>query len=137
MIDKVAFARWVDSVPEQIRQDPLWKSDYYRLAVYFYELVWEDCDLLKRDYRGREIVKQLIRSAGSISANIEEAFGRGVGSADHTRILRIALGEARETRGWYLRARKLLSNDLFQSRLDLLGQIIALLVKTISNQRKS
>ena len=137
MIDKAAFAQWVDTVPEQIRQDPLWKSDYYRLAVYFYEWVWDDCEILRRDYRGREIAKQLIRSAGSIAANMEEAYGRGVNSADHTRVLRIALGEARETRGWYLRARKLLSEDLFQSRLDLLGQIIALLVKTIANQRKS
>jgi four helix bundle protein len=67
---------------------------------------------------------------------MEEAYGRGIGSADHVRILRIALGEARETQGWYLRARHLLSVDILEERLDVIGQIIALLVSSISTQSR-
>lgn len=104
--------------------------------MYLYDLVWEDCALLKKDFRGKEISRQLVRSAGSISANMEEAYGRGVGSADHRRILRIALGEARETKGWYLRSRHILTEEVMENRLDIIGQIIALLVKSISIQKK-
>jgi four helix bundle protein len=32
---------------------------------------------MKNDFRGKEICRQLIRSVGSISANIEEGYGRG------------------------------------------------------------
>ncbi len=89
--------------PNRLKSDPLWETVYYRKAEYLYDLAWRDCDLLYKDYRGRSIVSQLIRSAGSTSANLEEAYGRGVGTADYVRILRIAFGEARETQGWYFR----------------------------------
>ena len=114
------FENWVENVPSQLRQDPLWHSAYYRLSMYLYDQAWTDCEVLRRDYRGREIGQQLIRSAGSICGNLEEAYGRGVGSADYVRILRIALGEARETQGWYLRARHLLSKIVLDQRLDIL-----------------
>jgi len=65
-----------------------------------------DCDYLLKDPRGKKIAEQLIRSVGSISANIEEGYGRGYGK-DYAYRLRIALGEARETCGWYWKARKL------------------------------
>jgi four helix bundle protein len=93
------FDEWVEEAPIRLRKDPLWKSIYYRLAMYLYEIVWNDTAILNEDFRGREIARQLIRSAGSICANMEEAFGRGVGTPDHRRIMRIALGEARETQG--------------------------------------
>ena len=63
---------------------------------------------------------------------MEEAYGRKLGSADHRRILRISLGEARETKGWFLRARHILAGDVLESRLDILDQIISLLVNFIS-----
>jgi four helix bundle protein len=75
-------------------------------------------------------VWQLIESAGSISANIEEGYGRGFGK-DYARFLKTAIGSARETRGWYYRGRRLLSTEVLNHRLRLIGQIIALLVKTI------
>ena len=126
------FEEWVETVPVRLKSESLWKSKYYQLAMYLYELVWEDCKILNKDLRGREIAKQIIRSSGSICANIEEGFGRGVGTPDHSRILRIALGEARETKGWYFRSRKLLPEDLINHRLDIIGQVIALLVKAVS-----
>lgn len=105
--------------------------------MYLYELVWQDCELLKSDFRGREIVHQIIRSSGGICANMEEAYGRGIGTPDHIRVLRIALGEARETQGWYLRSRYILPADKLDKRLDIITQVISLLVKAISIQRRN
>jgi four helix bundle protein len=88
-----------------------------------------------RDRRGRPIVEQLIDSAGSISANIEEGYGRGYGKArDH--FLRIAVGSARETRGWYYRSRHLLSSTVIDHRMTLASEVIALLVTELNQQRR-
>jgi four helix bundle protein len=81
-----------------------------------YDLVWQDCDKLMIDRRGRAIIDQLIRSAGSISANMEEGYGRGYGK-EYAYFLRVSVGSARETKGWYWRAKHLLS----QAVLDHLG----------------
>lgn len=137
MEKELNFQEWEETVPERMRCDPLWKSAYYRFAMYLYDLAWRDCEILRRDFRGREIAGQLIRSAGSICANVEEAYGRGVGTLDYVRIIRIALGEARETEGWYYRSRFLLADDLLDRRLDTVSQVIALLVRNISATRKS
>ncbi|MGW8250458.1 MAG: four helix bundle protein [Anaerolineales bacterium] len=83
------------------------------------------------------MIRQLIRSSGGICGNIEEAYGRGIGTQDYIRILRIALGEARETQGWYFRARHCLPDELVEIRLGLIREVISLLVITISQQRKS
>jgi four helix bundle protein len=136
VMDEVSFEDWAKTIPDRLRIDPLWESIYYRKSMYLFDLVWNDCDILRKDYRGREIVGQLVRSSGSIFANAEEAFGRGVGTADYIRILRIALGEARETQGWYIRCRQILPWNIFESRSELITQIIAMLVTTISGHRK-
>lgn len=137
MAKDVAFEDWLVSLPVQVRSDPLWNSAYYRLAMYIYDLAWHDCDLLMKDLRGREVSRQLVRSIGSVSANIEEAYGRGIESADGLRILRIALGETREARGWYLRAKFLLPNARLNNRIDLLSGLIGMIVNIISNRRRS
>ncbi len=129
------FETWAAELPIHIKKQPLWKSRYYQMSMYLYDLVWEDYARLEKDVRGKEIARQMIRSAGSISANIEEAYGRGIGTKDHTRILRISLGEARETQGWYFRARHLLSEELLSQRLDIIDQVIALLITTINHNR--
>jgi four helix bundle protein len=117
--------------------DPLWQTICYRLAMYLYDLAWRDCVALKQDFRGNQIVSQLIRSTGGICANIEEAYGRGLGTADNVRIMRIALGEARETQGWYFRSRHILPRELIERRIDVVDQVIRLLVNSISRGRKA
>ena len=58
------------------------------------------------------VVKQLIRSADSIGANIAEGSGRGT-YQDNRRFVRTARGSLYETRHWLRRAfkRKLLRQD--------------------------
>jgi four helix bundle protein len=86
-------------------------------------------------HNGRSIAWQLVDSAGSIAANIEEGFGRGFGK-DYARFLRISLGSARETRGWYYRGRHALDPKVVAQRMVLADEIIAGLVKTADQQRR-
>jgi four helix bundle protein len=92
----MTLEEWLAQVPESIRRDPLWNFEVYPKALLLADLAWEDCGKLVKDNRGCKIAAQLIDSAGSISANIEEGYGRGYG-LDYSRFLRIALGSARET----------------------------------------
>jgi four helix bundle protein len=126
---------WITQIPDSIKQDPLWNFQVYPKALLLADLAWEDCGKLMKDVRGRAISEQLIRSSGSISANIEEGYGRGYGK-DYARFLRISAGSARETRGWYYRGRQLLSEEVLEHRYKLLDEIIALLVTHIQKQRK-
>jgi four helix bundle protein len=66
---------------------------------------------------------------------MEEGYGRGFGK-DYARFLRIALGSARESRGWYFRGRRPLKPEVIEHRLNLLQTIIAGLV-TMSKQQAS
>ena len=130
------YEDWLKSVPNDLKRDSLWQFNIYPKTVFLYDLLWEDCERLMKDARGRAIAEQIIRSGGSISANIEEGFGRGFG-AEFAYFLRIALGSARETRGWYYRARRLLSPDVLQHRMQLLDEIIAALVKACAYQKRT
>jgi four helix bundle protein len=78
---------------------------------------------------------QFIDSSGSIAANIEEGFGRGYGK-DYARFLKISLGSARETRGWYYRGRHVYESDLLNHRINLADEIIANLIVVIDQQRR-
>ncbi|MBI2900415.1 MAG: four helix bundle protein [Planctomycetes bacterium] len=110
--------------------DPLANYPAYVKAMEFYDRVADDTDLMMRDPRARVIAVQMIESAGSISANFEEGYGRTT-TPEFIHRLRIANGEARETRGWYHRARKFLPAPLVEQRLKEADEVIALLVSTI------
>ena len=104
--------------------------------MFLYDLVWIDCQKLSRDPRGRAIVDQVIDSAGSISANIEEGHGRGFQGKEHQQFLRYALGSARETKGWYFRGRHLLRSEVVEHRLALTDEVISLIVTEMDRRRK-
>ncbi len=129
------YDEWINSVPASFRQDALWKFETYRRAVFLADLAWADCEKLLADPRGRGLAWQLIESAGSISANIEEGYGRGFGK-DYARFLRIALGSAREARGWYWKGRHAIGGEIVDERITLLDQVIAGLVTTSEQQRR-
>ena len=133
---ELPFEEWVKMLPDSLRNDPLWKSAYYRSAMYLYDLVWIDSAAINKDFRGREIVHQAVRSAGSVCANMEEAYRRGIGTADFVRIMRIALGELGETQGWYFRSRHILSQATLDKRIKVIQQAIALTVTAIDKNRK-
>ena len=122
---------------ENESNEPLLRYPFYIKALEFYDRVMEDTDKPISDERWRIIVKQLVRSAGSISANIEEGYGRGT-SQEFAHRLKIARGEACESKGWYRRSKKFLPSELVVCRRREVGEIIALLTSTINTlERKS
>ena len=132
--DWTCYENWLATVPKQITGEEIWQFFGYRKALFFYEVCWLDCEKLSKHPLGQPVAKQLIRSAGSISANIEEGSGRGF-SQDRLRFLRIALGSARESKGWYFRAKNLLKSEVLDHRLSIISEIIALLITEIQNSK--
>jgi len=89
----MTFEEWEAQVAPEMKRGPVWQFFGYRKALFLYDLVWSDCEYWQKDRRGWGVVDQIIRSAGSIGANIEEGFGRGFGR-DNARFLKIAIGSA-------------------------------------------
>lgn len=112
-------------------QDRLESYGIYQAARDLFELFWDDSEVISADYRGRELVKQQIRSLDSICANIEEGYGRGYGK-ELPQHLKIARGEARESKGRFERCKRLLPPDTVAARTTSLDRIIGGLTKTIN-----
>lgn len=130
----VNYETWVEQVPNCVQRDPLWEFETYRKALFLSDLAWLDCEKLQSHKLGRTLVGQLLRSSSSVSANIEEGYGRGFGK-DYSRFLRIALGSAREARGWYYRNRQALDQEVVEHRMNLLSILIKNLTITAEQQR--
>lgn len=107
----------------------------YNKSEEIWNLCWSDTDKLLNDIRGKEICRQLIRSTGSISANIEEGYGRG-SNKEYPHFLKISRGSATETKGWYKKSKFLLDENIITERIKLLDAIIAILTKTIITLEK-
>jgi four helix bundle protein len=128
------YTEWKETVPETIREDSLWKTKVYRLALFAGDLGWRDVTRSMQDRRTRALSDQLYRALGSISANVAEGYSRGTGR-DRARFYEYALGSARESRDWYCKCRDVLHQEVARHRLGLLTQIIRLLLTMIPQQR--
>jgi four helix bundle protein len=128
------YEEWLETVPDSITGDLLWKMKVYRLALFAADVGWHDVTKLVQDRRTLALSNQLCRALGSISANIAEGYSRGSGK-DRSRFYEYALGSARESRDWYYKARHVLGQPVVDHRLDLLSQIIRLLLVMIPDQR--
>lgn len=135
-VDLTSYEAWEETVPKAIKSEITWDFYAYRKALFLYDLCWYDCGKLLKDSRGRKVSDQLIDSAGSISANIEEAYGRGLGTKEFLQFMRYSIASAKETKGWYFRARHLLSDQVVEHRLKIVSEVCALTLTEIKKQRK-
>lgn len=110
--------------------DSLESFGIYQLARQLFDDFWEDSEILARDFRGRELARQQVRSLDSVCANMEEGFGRGFGK-ELPQHLKISRGEARESRGRYERCSRLLAPEVVARRVATLSRIIGGLTNTI------
>ena len=74
---------------------------FWQRAFEVHKLVVGICRKLPNEAVSRVLINQIIRSAGSVGANIAEGFGRYKGK-EYTRFLQISLGSANETDYWLL-----------------------------------
>jgi four helix bundle protein len=128
------YAEWEKKVPSVIRKDSLWTVEAYRLALFLADISWNDAKKLSKDNCTRSLSDQLYRSVGSISANIEEGYSKQ-SSKDRARFYEYALGSARESRGWYYKARHVLGDAISDHRMEFITQVIRLLIKMVPDQR--
>jgi len=128
------YEDWVESIPEEIKGDSLWRVEAYRLGAFAADVGWHDVTKLIEDKRTRALADQLYRALGSISANLAEGYSRGTGK-DRARFYEYALGSARESRDWYYKGRHVLGDAVTRHRLRLLTQIVRLLLTMVPQQR--
>ena len=127
---------WVESVPAVLNQDKVWRLEAYRLALFLGDLSWADATKLLRDRRTISMADQLYRSAGAVSADLEEGYSRS-GGKDRVRFYEYGLGSAREARGWYYKARHVLSQKVITHRMAVWTQVIRLVLTMIPDQRRT
>jgi hypothetical protein len=49
----VNYQEWMSTVPEEIRQDPLWSLEVYRLGLLVGDISWEDTEQLDKSSHTR------------------------------------------------------------------------------------
>ena len=129
------FKEWERSVHSDIKNDALWKVEGYKLSLFLADLSWHDSqEILRVKYFS--LADQLYRSSGSVSANISEGYSR-ISNKEKARFYEIALGSAREVRGWYFKSRHILNNEVCSERISLITKIIKLLLNMITDRRKA
>lgn len=117
------------------KDDSLHRFTAYQKACELFDLAVADLSPLARNPLCMRLVSQQIASADSISANIEEGYGRKSRN-DYTHFLVFSRGSATETRGRYeQRLRHWLPVETIQARVALCEEIIAILSASIRTLR--
>jgi len=130
------FAEWKEGVPDVLREDALWTVKAYQLSLFLADISWRDVAKLAKVSGMRSLSDQLYRSVGSVCANIEEGYSKK-SSKDRARFYEYSLGSARESRGWFYRARHVLGEEVTHHRLGLTTELIKLLLTMVPDQRQS
>jgi hypothetical protein len=79
MDEPPGLAEWaIATVPEAMRQDPIWRLPAYRYSLYLGDQLQAAAGQIRRVCTPR-MVDQLVDAAQSISANIAERYGRTSG----------------------------------------------------------
>lgn len=129
------YQEWTTTVPQEIKQDPLWSLEIYRLSLFIGDITWDDTEQLDKNSHTRGAADQIRRSLDSISANIAEGYSRST-AKDRARYFEYSLGEAREARDRYYKVRRALKQEVVLHRIQVLTHIIKILNAFVPSQRK-
>jgi four helix bundle protein len=131
----MTYDDWEADVPDELKGDPVWKVEAYRLGLFLSDLSWEDVTKLFKDRRTVRFADQFSRSAPSVSSDICEGYSRAT-PMDRARFYGFALGSSRESRDWYYKSRHVLSERVVAHRMQIATQTVKLLVKMIENEQR-
>ena len=136
MEDPPGLAEWAaEHVPQEMRDDPIWRLPAYRFALYLGDLVQtEDAPRIRRDYRTRRHLDQMLTAVGAISANIAEGYGRTSGP-ERAKFYEYANSSARESRDWFFKVRLALDPAVTNERIQLVTRIMKILTTAIIRER--
>ena len=130
------YQEWLKTVPNEITTDPIWKLEVYRFGLFAGDIGWYDALALSKNHLTQKTADQLYRALGSISANLTEGYSRSKG-LDRARFFEYSLGSARESRDWYYKSRRVLSEEIIAHRFGLTTKIVGMLTPKIRHQRNS
>ena len=117
------------------KDDKLHQFGAYKKSCELFDMVVADMTPLARNPVCMRLVSQQVASADSISANIEEGYGRR-SRRDYSHFLIISRGSATETRGRYeQRLKNWLPPETISARVALCEEIIAILSASIRKLR--
>jgi four helix bundle protein len=95
----------------------------WQRAIELFEKVVTDAESFPKTEVGKIITNQILRSIGSISANIAEGYGRRKGR-EYEHYLYVARGSCSESIDWFEKLKKIklyFARDLWAERIYLLG----------------
>jgi four helix bundle protein len=129
------YQKWVDEVPEEIKNNAIWNLKVYQAALFLSDLCWDDVqEIIEK--RFFSLSDQLYRSIESVSANVAEGYSRN-SYKEKARFYEIALGSARESKDWYFKSRHILGRKKAMNRIKLITSIIKLLLIMINEKKDS
>jgi four helix bundle protein len=131
----MTYDEWEAGASGGLTADPTWKVEAYRLGLFGAASAWQDADELAHDPRSMAIVGQLVRSAGSVAANIAEGYGRR-SPKERVRFYEYALGSAGECRAWYTSVAPAMEKEALDQRLANLLSLTRLLLTMIRRERE-
>ena len=118
----------------EVKRDGLHGFVAYKKSVALFDLVVADLDPLVGRFELTRLISQQLARADSIAANIEEGYGRG-SKKDYSHFLIIAQGSAQETMGRYGRLKHWIDPKIVEQRINLCGEIVAILTASIRKLR--
>ena len=134
VIVETAEARKQSKQPPLISSQGLHAFSAYIKSLELFDMVVADLQSLSGKYELTKLIAQQLASADSIAANIEEGYGRE-SKQDYSRFLIIARGSAQETMGRYGRLKHWIDPKQIETRVNLCGEIIAILTASIRKLR--
>ena len=126
---------WEQACPEAITSDVFWKLDAYRAAMFLLHVDRDDRPSMQAARADPELISQLVRAVGSISANLADGYSRW-SRIDRLRFLGYALSSARECIPWYEALRDTLPDHVIEERMVLVARCRSLLLGLIRSLRK-
>ena len=107
----------------------------YRLAKEAADAAWDDATAMKAEPLLADVAPQLVRSIGSIAANIGEGYSRK-SPRDRIRFYEYALGSVEEARSWYQSGRRIFTEQNLGDRTQRLDSMRRLLLVMLKNERR-